>query len=98
MEQWPDGRQGKKNIDMHGPSYPACSTYDIDEVEKSFINTPLYQRIMEKGVGRLKNIARPSMMDGELFGTYCSKYNELVKTKGFDINQGRVEKPQSVLN
>ena len=86
MELWPDSHPKKGIVDVHSPSYPACSMYDIDEVERMFMSTPLYQRIMEKGTNDLITMSRPSQVDYALSGTYCSGYNKLVKMQGIGFN------------
>ena len=71
-----EGQVGQSNQTMHSPNYHACSMYDIDEVERMFMNTKLYAKLMKYGSSNIKSMARPSQMDGELTGTYCSRYNQ----------------------
>ncbi|KAL7530405.1 hypothetical protein ACHAWF_003363 [Thalassiosira exigua] len=83
MEQWPEWKIGKEFIDTHDPRYPACSMFNIDEVERLFLNTTLHKRI--KGHSIAAGVRH-------LNGTYCSCYNKLVKTQGVEFNKGEVRR------
>ena len=92
---WRAEQQQQYAINVHTPNYHACSMYNIDTVEELFMNTTLYKKIMgDQGrrMGISTAVARPSLVDDQLFGTYCSKYNDLVKEKGVQFNRGKVKK------
>lgn len=63
--------------------HPFCADYDIDEMEKSFMETKLYSWI--DAYPNMRPFNKPSLLDEELNGTYCSSYNELVKTQVLDF-------------
>ena len=67
--------------------HPFCSSLDIDAVEKAFMNTTIFKMIDSLG---LRVINRPSNRDDALDGSYCSRYNEAVRTNGlkFDTKLG----------
>lgn len=78
----------RRNPDI-GP-HPSCKNYDIESVEKGFLETRLYAAFYNHP--NLSIMNRPSIDDGELDGTYCSSYNQLMWTQGSDLNQGQVDK------
>jgi hypothetical protein len=57
-----------------------CSSIDIDALENSFMDTELYQLINE--YESMRRINRPATVDGDLDGTYCSRYNAAVRAHG----------------
>jgi len=57
-----------------------CSAYNIDSVEQLFMNTTLYQQISSE-FPLMINILKTSSKDRDLFGTYCSQYNQRVISK-----------------
>jgi len=65
-----------KQIEPH----PTCKSYNIDNVEKEFMGSKLFQVIEE--YPNVRPLNKPSLLDGALNGTYCSSYNNLVQTKG----------------
>jgi hypothetical protein len=65
--------------------HPYCGSVDIDSVEKTFTNTTFFKMIEADDL--LRQINRPSDQDEDLDGSYCSRYNDLVRTKGLKFNQ-----------
>jgi len=63
--------------------HPTCPRYDIDEVEKKFMQTNLFSVIEQ--YPNMHPMNRPSLNDDDLNGTYCSSYNHLVRTEGLSI-------------
>ena len=61
-----------------------CSSIDLDQLEAQFMNTTLYSLLNRHSV--MKKINRPAMVDGDLNGTYCSRYSAAVQKHGL---QGR---------
>ena len=74
----------KKDINMKNHSL--CPTLDIDATERQFMETRLY-KLMDQ-YERMRYINRPSLVDGILNGTYCSRYNEEVRKTGVGFNKG----------
>lgn len=72
----------KFKIDKFG-SHPTCPTYDIDVIEKAFMETELYSMINK--YPSVQPLNKASLNDGYLNGTYCSSYNHLVRTQGLSI-------------
>lgn len=64
-------------------NHPFCGEVDIDEVEGRFMNTTIYKMI-EK-YSNIQALNRPSLKDEALNRTYCSSYNNLVRTQGLNI-------------
>ena len=69
-----------KNFDPH----PFCGSLDIDVVERAFMNTTIFKMIDSL---ELRGMNRPSLRDDALDGSYCSRYNNAVWTKGLRFNQ-----------
>ena len=68
--------------------HPFCGSLDIDIVEKAFMNTSIFKMIEDNdSSGGIGKILRPALEDADLDGTYCSRYNEAVRTKGLRFNQ-----------
>jgi len=63
--------------------HPFCADYRIDEIENAFRETELYSLLEDYPNMRLFN--KPSTRDKELNGTYCSSYNERVKTENLNF-------------
>lgn len=61
------------------PRHSLCSKNDIDDIEQSFMSTDLYQLIDQ--YPNIRELNKPSLLDDELNGTYCSNYNHLVHTQ-----------------
>ena len=78
----------QKNINMKNHSL--CPTLDIDATERQFMETRLY-KLMDQ-YERMRYVNRPSLVDGILNGTYCSRYNDEVREKGVAFNRGGDEK------
>lgn len=57
-----------------------CELINPDSIETSFMNTDLFKLIDQYPLMRRMN--RPSTVDGDLDGTYCSRYNTAVRTNG----------------
>jgi len=62
-----------------------CYNVVIDDVERQFMDTRLYNLISR--YERMKWVNRPSLVDGPLTGKYCSGYNEEVMTNRVGFNQ-----------
>lgn len=75
--------RGEKTDDLK--PHPFCNSTDIDEIERKFIDTPLYRLIDQYKHAR--SINKPSMVDGALDGTYCSRYNADVTRMGYAFNE-----------
>ena len=75
-----------KRKDLTMKRHPLCGTLDIDSVEREFMDTDLY-KLFDR-YENVKGINKPSMGDEQLDGTYCSRYNELVRKRGLQFNQG----------
>mmetsp|Transcript_15379 Transcript_15379/g.42564 ORF Transcript_15379/g.42564 Transcript_15379/m.42564 type:complete len:172 (+) Transcript_15379:768-1283(+) len=87
-EQFPEAKQAhdyNRTEYLHSPRYHGCAMYDIDRVEDLFLQTPLYQKLVSHP--QLEIVARPSQADPPLTGTYCSRYNEAVRTEGLRAMQ-----------
>ncbi|KAL7475094.1 hypothetical protein ACHAW6_001026 [Cyclotella cf. meneghiniana] len=54
-----------------------CGEIDINKIEQHFMNTDLY-RLLD-GYKLVRRINRPSLVDGELDGTYCSRYTDVIR-------------------
>jgi len=61
------------------PRHSLCNKHDIDDVEQSFMSTDLYQLIDQ--YPNIRELNKPSLLDYDLNGTYCSNYNHLVHTQ-----------------
>jgi len=62
--------------------HPICGTTDIDDVERKFIGTSVYKLIDQYKHAAMLN--KPSGGDGQLDGTYCSRYNAEVTRLGLN--------------
>lgn len=54
-----------------------CEAFDINKLERHFMNTDLYQLL--DGYKLVRRINRPSLVDGDLDGTYCSRYSDAIR-------------------
>lgn len=63
--------------------HPFCAGQDIDEVEKTFMETELYSWL--DAYSNMRPFNKPSLRDGDLNGTYCSSYNERIKTEALSF-------------
>jgi len=68
-------------------NHSLCPHLNIDDVEERFMETKLYRLIHRHD--KLRRMNRPSLLDGDLNGQYCSDYNNKVKTQGIGFNEGR---------
>lgn len=86
-ELLPEGKKQSdlKNDDVHSPTYHACIIYDMDAVEKLFRSTTVYNLL--EHYPNMKRANHLSEKDGELFGSYCSKYNNMVRERGIGFNK-----------
>jgi hypothetical protein len=69
----------------HDPAYAGCEIYNITKVEENLRSTVLYTAIAR--FDHLKPMLRPSQVDGDLDGTYCERYNEVVRAIGTGFNE-----------
>jgi len=65
-----------------------CSAYNIDSVEQLFMNTTLYQQISSE-FPLIIHMLKTSNRDRDLFGTYCSQYNQHVSSEHLRFNEKR---------
>ena len=88
----------KKNPEI--VSHTFCGLIDPDAIERAFMNTKLYKLIDKHKLMRRMN--RPATVDGDLDGTYCSRYNQAVRANGITpdtlIHSGLNSRYQSVQN
>ncbi|XP_045182927.1 uncharacterized protein LOC123541465 [Mercenaria mercenaria] len=76
----------KQHHDLHSPSYPACETYNISQVELLFLNTYAYRKFGH--ISSLRDaIGKPSTVDGKLDGTYCERCNTYIAKHHVRQNQ-----------
>lgn len=75
---WPEELKVRKM-----PHHPTCPNYDMDVVERAFMDTELYSLIDR--YPNMRRMNRPSILDGSLNGTYCSSYSHLVHTEGLSF-------------
>ncbi len=64
-------------------SHPTCGSYDIDMIERTFLEIELYS-LIEK-YPSVQPLNKPSLKDENLNGTYCSSYNYLVQSQGLSF-------------
>eukprot|EP00804_Cyclotella_cryptica_P000105 CCRYP_020511-RB/>CCRYP_020511-RB protein AED:0.14 eAED:0.14 QI:20/1/1/1/0/0/3/239/551 len=62
-----------------------CGSVDLDSLEAQFMNSELYKLLNNYEL--MKRINRPSMVDGDLDGSYCSRYNDAVREGGNTSNK-----------
>jgi hypothetical protein len=86
-ERLPSSKAGK-NPDMKQHTF--CGSIDISGLEETYINTDMY-KILNK-YSLMRSINRPSLVDGDLNGNYCTRYNDAVR------KHGNTEKKMSGLN
>eukprot|EP00970_Alexandrium_tamarense_P009192 scaffold1813_cov185-Alexandrium_tamarense.AAC.7 len=83
----------KKDVGHH----PTCATYNIDTIERIFVHSKLFAVV--NSYSNMVTINKPSLVDGELNGTYCSSYNNVLSTSGANFwgntLGGRVDKKQT---
>ena len=70
----------------HDLAYDGCEIYNISKVENAFRSTILYRDIAR--FGHLKKMLRPSEIDNDLDGSYCERYNDVVRATGIGFNVG----------
>lgn len=63
--------------------HPFCKDYDIDEIENAFMKTKLFSLL--DAYHNMRQFNKPSLRDGELNGSYCSSYNERIKTEALNF-------------
>ena len=89
-EDWRNRLYPKQNYTLHrstqDPGYHGCEMYNISKVEENFRSTVLYTAIAR--FGHLKPMLRPSRVDGDLDGTYCERYNAVLRSSGIGFNDG----------
>jgi hypothetical protein len=62
-----------------------CQSTDLNEMETNFIKSELYQLLHKsKFMWRMN---RPSPVDADLDGTYCTRYNDAVRANGITVNK-----------
>ena len=71
-----------KHTDITPHDY--CGSIDFDEVETKLMNTDLYKVLGKSKL--MDRIRRPSAVDGDLDGMYCSRYNDAVRKHGITMN------------
>ncbi|KAL7438769.1 hypothetical protein ACHAXH_006250 [Discostella pseudostelligera] len=81
--RWRNDMMPEKFKDKNLKSHPTCGSYDIDMIERSFMETELYS-LIEK-YPSVQPLNKPSLKDENLNGTYCSSYNYLVRTQGLSF-------------
>lgn len=81
--RWRNDMMPEKFKDKNLKSHPTCGSYDIDMIERSFMETELYS-LIEK-YPSVQPLNKPSLKDENLNGTYCSSYNYLVRTQGLNF-------------
>ncbi|KAL3788548.1 hypothetical protein ACHAW5_009394 [Stephanodiscus triporus] len=64
-------------------SHPTCGGIDIDGVEQAFMKTKLFSLIEEHP--SVRDLNKVSLKDDNLNGTYCSSFNNLVRTQGLNF-------------
>jgi hypothetical protein len=57
-----------------------CGSIDINGLEEKYMNTDMYKLLNKYNLMRSINI--PSLVDGDLNGTYCTRYNDEVRKHG----------------
>ena len=57
-----------------------CGSIDINSLETKFMNTELYH--IMNNYEAMRRINRPATVDGDLDGTYCSRYNDAIRFNG----------------
>jgi hypothetical protein len=72
-----------KKVTLKDHPHPFCADHDIDEVEKGFMETKLYSKL--DAYPNMRPFNKPSLRDGELNGTYCSSYNQRIKTEALNF-------------
>mmetsp|Transcript_76972 Transcript_76972/g.135668 ORF Transcript_76972/g.135668 Transcript_76972/m.135668 type:complete len:342 (-) Transcript_76972:41-1066(-) len=78
-------------IPHHSPedsAYPACETYNLDEVEQDLITSHAFQQYALMGDVNLRKV---SGEDGEFNGTYCSRFSSEVR-RGQEEEKKRMSK------
>ena len=74
-----------------GKHHPFCADHDIDEVEKAFMETKLYSWL-DAYPNNMRLFNKPSLRDEELNGSYCSSYNERIRSDALGFyGQSRVK-------
>jgi len=72
-----------KKVTLKDHPHPFCADHDIDEIEKGFMETKLYSKL--DAYPNMRPFNKPSLRDGELNGTYCSSYNQRIKTEALNF-------------
>ncbi|KAL7476924.1 hypothetical protein ACHAW6_006999 [Cyclotella cf. meneghiniana] len=65
-----------KDMKRHG----FCGSLDIDSLETQYMNSDLYKLLNNYPL--VRKINRPAMVDGDLDGSYCSRYSDAVRKHG----------------
>ena len=76
--------------------HPFCELADAESMESSFMSTKLYKIIAQYPLVRKMN--RPALVDGDLDGTYCKRYNAAVHEHGIPGSSEAVDGLNSVYN
>ena len=79
-------RHSRQPRSTHDLAYDGCEIYNISKVENAFRSTILYRDIAR--FGHLKKMLRPSEIDNDLDGSYCERYNDVVRATGIGFNVG----------
>jgi hypothetical protein len=72
---------------MNDPGYPACELYNITQVEINFVATKLAQAFLRAPILEIRRLVRPALVDGPLDGTYCARYNHMVRSRNTVLNE-----------
>lgn len=72
-----------KNLNMEGHKF--CTSVDIDNLEAQFMSTEMFKLIDRYKL--MRPINRVSLVDGDLNGSYCSRYNDAVRKYGITGNR-----------
>ncbi|XP_060594122.1 uncharacterized protein LOC132748498 [Ruditapes philippinarum] len=87
---WRNHLAPKKNYrnhhDPHSLSYPACEMYNISNVEALLLKTHAYKTFSSHS--SLKNfLGKPSLVDGNLDGSYCKRCNAKISKFKLSFNK-----------
>ncbi|KAL7526844.1 hypothetical protein ACHAWF_001936, partial [Thalassiosira exigua] len=82
-KHWRNDMMPKQFKDRYLKSHLSCASYDIDSIEQTFMNTEIYAMIQK--YQNIQSLNKPSLNDPILNGTYCSSYNDLIRTQGLNF-------------